>query len=283
MTAERVLIDARGGGFGHAMRGANLAALLHAEGHSSVVCVSPGSERYLTSGAAGRALAFEVRADGGVPSADEPFDTLVVDTFAEGTRGEWRPHELARFARRVLCARFRRDGLPRAAAGYDEVWLPYCEALDEWGSALPRARHLGLLARPAPMRVEPGGETWRVFDPGRRLDPHLRATFARLARAVSRPLVFHEAMEGRFEAAKLLCVGAGYNTVYELLRRPGDVRFLPLARRFDDQERRARRVERAVSTLEALRDWLMTPCAPAALPDAWYADACGRPSIEHAA
>lgn len=283
MTAERVWIDARGGGFGHAMRGARLAALLAAEGHLPIVCVRPGSERYLGRVLEAGAPAFEVRAHDGLPSRREAMDTLIVDTFPEGARGEWTADALRPYARRVLCARFRRDGLPPAAARYDEVWLPYCEAHDEWRGAQRGARYLGLVAGPSPLRVDPGGETLCVFDPGGRLDPGLRDVLARLAREAGRPLVFHAALEGRVEAAKVLVIGAGYNTVYELLREPMDVRFLPLARRFDDQARRARLLGRAADTLEALRDWLRAPTALGQLAKDGYADArSARPVLEAA-
>lgn len=259
MTAERVWIDARGGGFGHAMRGANLAALLAEEGHRVTLCVRPGSETFVES-----SPWFELRVHEGIPT--DRGGTLVVDTFAEGARGEWNACALQRFSRRVLCARYRKDGL--RAEGYDEVWLPYAAAHDEWQNGhVQNARYLGLLARPAP-RIEPRG-AWVVFDPGARLDPELHAVFTRLARALGLSLEVVRALPRR--AAKLLCIGAGYNTVYELLRQPLDVRFLPLSRRYDDQARRARLLDRATCDLEALRAWLRAPCSPSALPDAWYA------------
>lgn len=265
MTAEaRVLFDARGGGHGHAMRARMLAEMLIDAGHHVTLHLRAGSDLHVSTRAR-----VELDRDG--PPRLDGYDTLIVDTFARGFGGEWDADALARVPRRVLIARYRRDGEADPDRLYHELWLPYCEAHDEWPTRTPQARYLGLLARTLPLRIDPQSRSWVVFDPGGRVNRELHEVFARLARETGRPLEIVPSLSGSLRAGKLLCVGAGYGTTYELCRLTGDVRFLPLARRYDDQHRRAALLNRDVGSLPELRAWLARDGEPRALPSSYYA------------
>lgn len=267
MTAEmRIVIDARGGGFGHAMRGALLADAWVLRGHDVILCVLEGSTAHLKTHAEVHVVTRELRC-AQLPDAD----LLVVDTFAEGFAGEWTKRELARYPRRALLARHRKDAPLGRHRDYDFVWLPYSAALDEWPAPLPDAQPVGIIAREVDLEQDPKSGALAVFDPGGRLDAGARATIERLATAARRPLRWLTRLSGRIEAAKLLCIGAGYGTFYELARRPLDVGFLPLSRRSDDQRARARMHQRAADSLEATLAWLRAEHLPRCLPTSHFA------------
>lgn len=267
MTADlRVIIDARGGGFGHAMRGALLADAWERLGHRVLLCALEESAAHLRTRAELHLVTRELRCDR-LPDAD----LLVVDTFAEGFAGEWTRGALVRYPRRALLARHRTDAPLERHREYDEVWLPYSGALDEWPAPLSGAQPVGLIARELGIEQDPASGALSVFDPGGRLDPGARATIGRLAAAAKRPLRWLSRLAGRIEAAKILCVGAGYGTFYELARRPLDVRFLPLSRRSDDQRARARMHQRAADSLASTLAWLRAEHGPRCLPASHFA------------
>jgi hypothetical protein len=263
MTAEaaRALVYARGGGHGHAMRGAELQRALCARGLQVELLVEPGSARWLgdppPGGSRSGAGWAEALASGG-------RDLLVVDTFPGGWRGEIAPADLRCFDRTVLVARYCRD--PEVAAGarrYHAVLNPYPADLDEWAAPPARSWHAGWLVRPAPTAITCGGDRFLIVDPAGRLPPPLAGKLAARARALGLRLTTLRRWPAALRVAKLLVVGAGYNTVYELAAASADLRFVPLARRHDDQTRRARRVGRAVEDLGGLLRWLAAPVRPA--------------------
>lgn len=262
MTAEggRALVYARGGGHGHAMRGAELQRALCARGWRVELLVAPGSARHLPAPPPGGSRSTAGWAEA---LAGGARDLLVVDTFPLGWEGEIAPSDLRRFGRAVLVARFNRD--PELAAGarpYQAVLNPYPADLDEWAEPPARSWHAGWLVRPAPTAVSCGGDRFVVLDPGARLPPVLAGKLAVRARALGLRLTLLRRWPREVRAAKLLVVGAGYNTVYELAPAHADLRFFPLARRHDDQVRRARRVGRSVEELGQLLRWLAAPPHP---------------------
>lgn len=248
MTAS-VLVYAVGGGHGHAMRGAVLRRRLRAHGHRVQLLVRPESARWLDE-----EIATDLE-----DALAKRHDAIVVDTFPRGWRGELEG-VLDRFARRVLVSRYNRDlDFLDGAARYDRVINPYPAEHDEWDAPPPRATHVGWLVRPTPMRIDPSGDEVVILDPEARVPGSLLDTLSAHARRAGRSLRRILRMPPSLRAAKLVCVGAGYNTVYELARSQVDVRFVPLARRFDDQPRRAARVGRLAGSLPALAAWIAAP------------------------
>lgn len=257
MTADprRVLLYARGGGFGHTMRAAELQRALVSRGLEVTLLVEPASARHLPPLPRGATLSQATALPGG-------HDTLIVDTFPRGWRGELTVADLARFRRTILISRYNREqGFVREAAAYHRLLNPYPPDLDEWTTPPPRSFYAGWLVR-APQTHLIEGEAFVVFDPGARLSPALTDIFGRLAKRTGRALRILRTWREVVPAAKLLCIGAGYNTVYELAPLPADVRFVPLARRWDDQARRARRAGRCIGSLDELARWLAAPVHP---------------------
>jgi hypothetical protein len=260
MTAEpgSALIYARGGGHGHAMRGAELQRALCARGLRVELLVEAGSARYLVGPPPPGASLSERSWPDALARAQH--DLLVVDTFPRGWRGEIAPADLRRFGRTLLVARYNRDpAFAEEARAFDAVLNPYPAELDEWPAAPARSWHAGWLVRPPPTALSGGGDRFVVFDPGARLPAVVAEKLGRRARALGLRLSVLRAWPAAVRAAKLLCIGAGYNTVYELAAQRADVRFFPLARRHDDQARRARRVGRSVERLGELLRWLAAP------------------------
>jgi hypothetical protein len=276
MLEHSVLICARGGGFGHAARGRELQKRLQAEGLGSLLLIRPGAE------ACWRETGFPFEARPVCPGDERRFATLIMDTFPAGWNGELSPELLASFRRKLLVTRYCRGADPSSWGGaYDRLLNPYPEHFDEWEPSLPVSRSIsiGWLVRKPPFafRFEPGH--WCVLDPERRLGDPQRTLFARLAnrggyrlRLIGELPLAPDALQ--FE--KLLCVGAGYNLFYELLGMPGDIRFLPVRKRWDDQVRRTRLFRNGIDRLEALEEWLssrlrtgvvssllgLSPCGP---------------------
>lgn len=285
MTAEPshdVLLYARGGGFGHAMRGAALQRLLVERGHRVRLLVEPGSERHLPVPTDPRAEVYCGTLPHALDHASGGFDTLIVDSFPRGWNDEIDDAILARFDHRMLVSRYNRDpDFVSDAARYHRLLNPYPEHLDEWPSPLARAHHTGWLVRPAPMRVVPDDETLVVFDPGGRAPSTLLMRLSNFARSHRLRLRHLRRTEREVRAAKFLCIGAGYNTVYELAHTAADIRFVPLARRFDDQAWRVSRVRRSAGTLADVAAWIAAPVRAQPIVDAPMSPALG-PLWSHA-
>lgn len=247
------------------MRGALIGEVLAAAGHEVTLGITRGAERHLHTALP---LRFES------PCQQPNIDALVVDTFPRGFAGDLDAASLARFPTRVLVARYRRGAELAEHAAYQRLWAPYPRELDEWPTPLENAVYTGWIARPTPVQVESSGRDWVVLDPGQRIGAPLRAVFERIAGRVLRPLRWVHALDVPLRAGKLLVVGAGYGTVYELGRAAIDLRFMPLQRRWDDQRRRVQRLDRAIESLDALQAWLSRPSTPRALPSLYL-----RPSL----
>lgn len=266
MTAEHdVLLYARGGGFGHSMRGATLQRLLVEQGHRVRLLIAPESAEHLSADHAQTDVVSGSLGD----ALDRDFDTLIVDSFPRGWSDEIDEAVLDRFTHRVLVSRYNRD--PRFlddSARFDVLLNPYPAHLDEWSVPLPRARHTGWLVRPAPMRIVPEGDALVVFDPGARAPSTLLMRLASYAKTHGLRLRHLRRAERDVDAAKFLCIGAGYNTVYELAHTAADLRFVPLARRYDDQARRVARLDRSAGTLADVMSWIATPTRARPISDA---------------
>jgi predicted glycosyltransferase len=181
--------------------------------------------------------------DGELPDGG---DTIIVDTFAGGRRGELAD-VLPRFARRVLVRRYVRPGsdVHDAIDAYDRVWLPYAADACEWDGAVP-GEYVGPLVR-----------TLRVAGPV--LPLVVLGDVARLPADWAWPAgtTFVARWDDVLPAARAyFVVGAGHNTIYELRGLGVPFAAYPLDRRFDDQHRRAARLGVGVWSKRELGAWL---------------------------
>jgi hypothetical protein len=266
------VIYAVGGGLGHGVRGAMVAAAARRSGDVTTLVVRRGG----LCDEAARELPADVTVlesdDGALPDAARG-ERLVVDTFPTGWRGALGVAGVRRFAARALIARVAGDGR-RPLAGselFEHVALPYPAGLNEWRGAHAEATPLGFVLRPwreATWTRDPDAPVLHVWDPGRRLTPPLARLLARLAVRHGLALELAAGAPQTMRARKTLVLGAGYNALHEALRTGADAAFLPLTRAVDDQERRARRWGRAVLTPAELDRWIAEPSVgvpPAAL------------------
>lgn len=274
MTPIRSLIYAVGGGLGHAMRGRELQRrLLEREGIRAHLLVRPGSEERLgvdpelpvsSAGIDGLALA-------------ESADHLWVDTFPRGWRGELDAGWIARFGRSWLVSRINRaPDWEEGARAYSAILNPYPEGLDEWESPPPRATSVGWITRRSPFRFEPDRRGLLALDPRSELPERSVALLGRLARRHGLRFELARSLPETVTDTKVLCVGAGYNLVYETLGAGGDLRFIPLRRRYDDPARRVRLLGLGVPTLEELDGWLASPATPYRPPSTACAQSSAR-------
>lgn len=266
-----VLVYALGGGFGHVVRGAALAAAFERNGTPASVLVP---ETHL-------ALATALGASGvGVGATRDPVTLrrhldaaieqtactlLVVDSFPAGLLGELADPPCV--ARRALLLRLHRDAdapaFLRAAAAYDHV-LDLEPHLD-WRPPDLDATPFGAVARePSPDALATADVLLVATDA--LLAPLLLRLARRLARngrhvqvAVSggigppdrEPRPALPLTLGR-DAPRVVVGAAGYNLVYEACAADTAHLAVPLPRRFDNQHLRARTLCEIPGSPEAL-------------------------------
>lgn len=237
MTVD-ALIYARGGGRGHAARGGALAQVLSALGIRSQLIHRDTLE---AAGILRRAAAHY----------------LFVDTFAEGWRGELSRENLQRFPRRLLVSRYRDDSAGRAFTEcYDTVLDPYPRGNSEWPAVPSRSLPVGYLIRNNPPSHCSAANLFTVYDPEKRCSAHLISVFQRLADRFRYQFALHHHFTETICGSKVLMVGAGYNTVYELIGTVQDIRFLPVRKRHDNQHHRCRMLKCGIESLVDLAAWL---------------------------
>jgi hypothetical protein len=240
---ESAVIYALGGGLGHLTR-----ALLVARGFARATVLHHAAVRPALP-----THATLVRVEhGDVGDLPRDTETLVVDTFPAGLAREIDDRVLRAFAHTVLLRRYIRPGTydddEALAARFDAVLLPYPAAACEWEGGAD-GLHVGHVVRDLVRDDGPEAPLAVIGNPGvlppawrERLPPETRfvaGPFARLPRA-----------------ARYLAVGAGYNLCYELARLGVDFRAVPLERRYDDQFRRADRLDVGLYDRDALERWL---------------------------
>lgn len=252
-------VSALGGGQGHRMR-----ALALAQRWNGRVTVLHGSN-------------WDVPADGVVQRCVSPEvaqrclleggETLIVDTFPGGVADEIATAVLEGFDRTVLVARAlqvaRYPGYEARAARYDERWLPYDEATCEWQARMvschPPGVYIGPLHRPLPMAPPASTKTGPpcplvILGPSSLLPPGWKQ------RLPSDTRFIEHYIEKLPPTKRILAVGAGYHMVHELL--PYRAAHFPLARRYDDQYRRAGIHDRALTSRHDLERFLEDdPCS----------------------
>jgi len=251
---ERFVVYALGGGHGHAVRGALIAADLERRGVACRLLVR--SE----CGPIARALAPTaiIRSIGETEPPElqrivrEAIDAheatdMLVDTFPEGLLGELNTRIAVR---RWAVLRLRRDALSpsflRALEHYHAVadvepdldWLPHV-----------RVARLTPLSR----RIEVGGEGVALIDAD-----GLDAFLSRLAQRLSHHVPVVRVKEWIHRVPPVVIGPSGYNLTYELARAGAFHLALPRPRAFDDQRRRAAAVAELVESPEALERRALT-------------------------
>lgn len=256
-TTVDTLIYAVGGGHGHFIRGRTLQERLAAEGRSTLLLAREGSA---PDGVAPRGDVRWVKGSGeaiATAMEDVRAESILVDTFPGGWRGELKGDVLTRFPRRVLVARYRRQvDWDKVGAVYEELLLPYPVDRNEWEWSPPHASFAGFIVRRDAPRWRREGRDLVLVDTHRRCRPALVDVIQRCA--VRHGLGFRclDRIGGDLRASRALVVGAGYNTFYELILQGAEARFFPLERRHDDQYRRASLWNRAITGLAGLDAWL---------------------------
>ena len=257
MTVE-FLIYALGGGHGHARRGLLLQQHLALRGVVSSVLLRPESDRYFPADFGPRHYALSLDDPELVPLLRNPPLRLVVDTFPQGWRGEIDSRFSACFEKTYWIARYVRS-IQAAPPGFGRILSPYPEGMDEWDSRLVNAISTGYLVDSSHWQLSGAGRCFAVFDPEGRCSGRLLSAFARAARMAGLKFAYRRRLFRLLDAAKLLVVGAGYNTFYELLALAMDVRFLPVRKRHDDQFRRVGLFDLGLKHLDQLLPWLDAP------------------------
>lgn len=255
------LIYAIGGGHGHARRGWLVQRALATHGIRSVLLIRPNADAFLPQDTTGRLYADRYDAALSDHLNRRLPRALITDTFPHGWRGELSPRLLRGFRTRIWLARYA-SGLARPDPGYEHVLTPYPPTRSEWPVEPVGARAAGLLIDDSHLHLEPAPRTFLTFDPERRCAPGLIDTFARCGRRAGYSFVYRTNALQPLAADKLLVVGAGYHTFYEMLGKDIDVRFVPIRKRWDDQFRRARMYQAELGGLDELMPWLETPPTP---------------------
>lgn len=224
------VIYALGGGRGHATRAFTLAERLDREGTgpSVVLHQAPGDWPQAGLGRI-RVEALFARLHGLLGSCDR----FVVDTFPGGVAHELLDLEIPAHVETVLVARYvdrsTYAGYDRLLAGFDAVWLPYDRDTCEWDHP-PDGTFIGPVVRP--LRFEGEVDTLVI---GRGAPPSWEPLLAGCTRV-------DHVFDTLPRARRVVALGAGYNLGFELATAGLDTGFRPLARRYDDQFRRAARL-----------------------------------------
>ena len=254
MTVE-FLIYAVGGGHGHARRGLLLQQHLAQRGIGSVILLRPGSDRHFPVSYGPRQYALGIDDPKLVSLLDKPPPRLIVDTFPQGWQGEMSNRLLAHFESTYWMARYAKT-VDMHQPAFGRTLLPYPKGREEWGSHSATAIHTGYIVDASHWRIGTAKRLLAVFDPEGRCGGRLISAFSRAAKKTGLNLAYHRLIDRPMEAAKLLVVGAGYNTFYELLGLAMDIRFLPVMKRHDDQFRRANLFGLGLTHLDQLLPWL---------------------------
>lgn len=259
-TTVEYLIHAVGGGQGHARRGCLIQRVLARAGKRAALVIRPGAGRYLPESSGPRYYAEGLDDPALAELRRRLPRKLIADTFPAGWRGELDGDWLGRFEHAALIARhgWRLPGQP---ARYDRILTPYPAHRSEWDEDPAGAKPAGYVIDPAHLDIRPGGESFAVLDPEGRCAERMLAVLAKAARRAGLSLDYRRRADPPFRCRKLLVVGAGYHSFYELLGMGLDLRFLPVRKRYDDQFRRVGRFGLALTGLDGLLDWLAAPAA----------------------
>lgn len=257
------LVYAIGGGHGHARRGWLLQQRLLEAGRNAVLLIRPGSDRYLPASKGSRIHARSLADPHLAALRRRPPRAIVADTFPRGWRGELDDALLGRFERRVWIARYAL-ALEDGGKGYERVLAPYPAQRCEWDGGLRCAAHAGYIIEAGHVAVATDAPSFTVLDPEGRCTPRLLAVFAGLARRVGLRWLYLRRLASSLPARKLLVVGAGYHTFYELLGAGADLRFMPVRKHYDDQFRRAGLFGLELIHLDQVLPWLAAPFRPVA-------------------
>lgn len=193
---------------------------------------------------------------------------LIVDTFPRGWRNELTPSLLDSYKGKVFLARYSTTtDWQYVRKHYDLVAYPYRGGWNEWPRPPLPGICIGMPLRSDPFAASQGSAAFVVLDPEGRCSHQLIDCFERIARGAGLDFQLRSATSQVTPSHKLLVVGAGYNTFYELISLDIDVRFLPVRKRHDDQLRRCQTHSGDLhcTSLTELALWISAPAAPRAV------------------
>jgi hypothetical protein len=229
------------------MRAARVAELLSSEGVQSTLVIREGSDRYLQTTAR---LCTDFPTD--------QHDTFIVDTFPRGWQNELTEEFIRSFEKSIFIARYNRQIDLEELRIFDEIWDPSPAEFSEWPEAIPQARSVGWLVRQNSYSLTSTPRKFLFLDPAN-VASELIPMFKRITREQGYQFEARTDIPAKLEAEKIVIVGAGYNTFYELWNQRRSIRYIPLKRRYDDQMRRVNLAKLGLSTLQEFQSWLRSP------------------------
>jgi hypothetical protein len=233
VNATKLTIYAVGGGHGHAVRALTLAEILKPQVKDIQVIIRTGSLNCV-SGISRCKNIIEVSTDSFCNLPQSSTGTLIVDTFEQGWSNELTEAWLNNFAERIFVARYRKK------------WLEYPKT----------ASCIGLLCRNTPFQFTAGTGNFALIDTENRASKEFRKRLASILNSFALDLSIYSRIPSCLSAEKILIIGAGYNTFYELFKTKTDIRFLPLKKQHDDQKRRTRLYQKGVESFVDIYNWL---------------------------
>lgn len=256
MTAESkpYLIYAKGGGLGHLRRAFVIQDGLKSQGYDSLIWCSSRALSHQTLEGKGKHNFSDFLSEKN-PSA---YKGLITDTFPFGVQNELDESWILKFEERLLIERYIKKKKPARDGLYSRVLRPYNRLNDEWAKNKSEAKdYAGLLVGHFPFEIVFKKDVLAVVDFGCRLNLNFKKIVEKICDQTEFKSHFLCEPQNIY-GEKILVIGAGYNTFYELLLDyPNhDIMFLPLRRRFDDQERRACLQKRAILSPRDLLVWM---------------------------
>ena len=253
-------IYAIGGGHGHATRSISLAKELHKQKkykQIELLC-SKESVKYIRDLPSFIKLHHMSWLDFLRLKVKDFRSDLIVDTFPCGVVNEIDKEHLGYFKSTHIVARYNsKEADKENYQCYDQVWLPYLELNCEWeGSFSKDAKYIGLQVDKDKVKCIFESGKFVLIDPYKIIPSELKIKI----RDFSQNEGFEYSYLTRFTkdiyAEKVFVIGAGYNTFYEWLDSPVDIKFMPLKRKYDDQYYRAKRYNKDLCSLVEFIDWI---------------------------
>lgn len=263
MTAKKLLIYACGGGNGHLVRAINYANSVannsDAKKYKKIeILTYKKSTKFAPNFDQNTSLLFTdwstlYSSKNGPSKSWKEYD-LVVDTFPLGHHEEIYPNQLSTFNSKKLIARYSKDlkHLPLHTL-YDDVLLPYSE-IDEWDSKITGTK-IGLLTRQEPCRIINDHSAYAIVDPSQKIPTHLVKKISDFCMNKGKELNYYPKFSNAILGEKVLVIGAGYNTFYELYGQSKHLRFFPLAKKYDDQFNRVDLHRCGIKNLSEILSW----------------------------
>lgn len=254
MIAKSLVIYACGGGHGHLVRAINYATLVSA-GYQiiHILCYKKAIE-FAPKLPKNTSLYFESWSEF-IKVHDFHCSDLVMDTFPLGHKGEVSIEDLELFQNTRLMARYSESVEHREHHHlFDEILLPYGE-VSEWGSEVEGTK-IGVLTKENPCHIVAKKGNFAFVDPGKKIPQATIRKLTWLCLKNGMELNYYSKFDQEIMGEKVLVIGAGYNTFYELYQQSENIRFLPLKKKYDNQFKRVELYSKGVTSLDEVLNWI---------------------------